>query len=162
MSAPKPPASEYEKNRAQYTKTGPQIIELQWFFKVVNREGHKDGQRDDFLEHFQLPHTQYGITKTVRGHLKYSKKAIPQLTSAAKIQGFVLRALRWAYHAKVMNTLLIVSRLTVIKMVGKGYGLLMPRRSARCAAVLGNAALQPFLSPEINQQHDGYHDKPNP
>ena len=46
----------------------------------------------------------------------YSKNAIPQLTSAAMIQGFWFSSFRWAYQAKVMNTLLSVSSRMVSQM----------------------------------------------
>lgn len=36
----------------------------------------------------------------------YSKIAIPQLMSVAINQGLLLSSFRWAYHAKVRNTLL--------------------------------------------------------
>ena len=40
---------------------------------------------------------------------RYSSSATPQLTKAAISQGLSLSALRWAYHANVMNTLLQTS-----------------------------------------------------
>ena len=44
---------------------------------------------------------------------RYSNSAMPQLTSAATIQGFWFRCLRCAYHANVMNTFDSVSSTTV-------------------------------------------------
>src|SRR5690606_14828858 len=41
---------------------------------------------------------------------RYSSSATPQLTSAAMIQGLLFSSLRWAYQAKVMNTLLHSNR----------------------------------------------------
>src|SRR5688572_12194979 len=44
---------------------------------------------------------------------RYSKQAIPQLTKAAMYHGRSLRSLRWAYQAKVMNTLDAASKRMV-------------------------------------------------
>src|SRR5690348_17980698 len=44
---------------------------------------------------------------------RYSKKAIPQLASAATIQGLSCRFLRCAYHAKVMKVLEQIKRRMV-------------------------------------------------
>ncbi len=44
---------------------------------------------------------------------RYSKSAIPQLTSAATYQALVCMFFRWPYHAKVMNTLEAVSSSAV-------------------------------------------------
>src|SRR5690606_4865329 len=40
---------------------------------------------------------------------RYSSRATPQLATAATIHGLALSSFRWAYQAKVMNTLLRVS-----------------------------------------------------
>jgi hypothetical protein len=46
----------------------------------------------------------------------YSKKAMPQLRSAATIHGLWLSSFRCAYQAKVMKTLLRVRRSTVVRI----------------------------------------------
>lgn len=60
---------------------------------------------------------------------RYSKKAIPQLSSAATYHGEAAWLRRWPYQAKVMNRLLAISRAIVARvaigaiMVGQGrYG----------------------------------------
>src|SRR2546425_13204881 len=49
---------------------------------------------------------------------RYSNSAIPQLTSAATIQGRWLKCRRWAYQAKVMKMLDRTSRTTVLAITG--------------------------------------------
>src|SRR5688572_4444645 len=53
----------------------------------------------------------------------YSKKAMPQLTSAATYQGWPLRLRRCAYHANVMKILERTSRMTVVTIGGMMRGL---------------------------------------
>src|SRR5690606_27389524 len=53
---------------------------------------------------------------------------IPQLIRAAMIQGLSARFFRWAYQAKVMNTLLQISSTMVISV-----GCIQGRRQEWCA-----------------------------
>src|SRR5690348_17582337 len=49
---------------------------------------------------------------------RYSKNAIPQLTSAATIQGLSCRFLRCAYQAKVMKVFEQISSRVVLRTAG--------------------------------------------
>src|SRR2546428_13302680 len=69
---------------------------------------------------------------------RYSNSAIPQLTSAATIHGRWLRCLRCAYHAKVMKTFEITSRVMVFD--GHAVALGGGELSAARAAALGRRA----------------------
>src|SRR4051812_22583227 len=64
---------------------------------------------------------------------RYSNNAMPQLTSAATIQGLCPSSLRCAYQAKVMNTLLKDSSPTVISTLRMNGSLV---RSSQCPARL--------------------------
>src|SRR5690554_7421911 len=46
---------------------------------------------------------------------KYSNSAIPQLINAAITQGLWFNVFKWAYQAKVINTLLHINKPTEIK-----------------------------------------------
>src|SRR5258708_33677213 len=48
---------------------------------------------------------------------RYSKRAMPQLTSAARYQGVEVRYFRWPYHANVMNRFDAASSVTVVARV---------------------------------------------
>ena len=50
---------------------------------------------------------------------RYSARAMPQLTRAAKYQGAVARFLRWPYQAIVMNTLEAASSKMVCSENGR-------------------------------------------
>ena len=62
--------SEHKIRRSRQAQPRPQIIKLDRLIHIEDRKRSKDRQRDDLLQHFQLPQTQRGETYPVRRHLK--------------------------------------------------------------------------------------------
>src|ERR1041384_3471415 len=75
---------------------------------------------------------------------RYSKRAMPQLASAATHQGQVARFLRWAYQAKVMNTLEAASSAAAAT-TGESWITRASPRPGSCILPGGSA---PALAPE--------------
>jgi hypothetical protein len=87
--------TEHEVDRAEETKHRPEIVELERLPHVQDGKGDEDPQRDDLLQHLELPEGELGIADPVGRHLQQVlEEAIPQLTSAAMYQGRSARFLR--------------------------------------------------------------------
>src|SRR5690606_24409110 len=84
---------------------------------------------------------------------RYSSRAMPQLTRAAMIHGLLFSSLRWAYHAKVMNTLLHSSRPMDTSIgcmggpAGKSGSVFGARLVVQAMDALDATALQPVMHP---------------
>jgi len=86
-----------------------QVVPFHGLAEVENRKHGKDGQRDDFLNGFQLRGVEFVRAEAVAGTWKqYSKKAMPQLATTT-FQSATLRYFRCPYQAKVMKMLEMVS-----------------------------------------------------
>src|SRR5687768_5873143 len=85
---------------------------------------------------------------------RYSKKAMPQLATAAQYHGFVFQFFKCAYHANVMNAFEKINNTTVLKMTcmaqrcRKNGRKPQSENGARTSALVGyagNSKLSPTL-----------------
>ena len=119
-----PGAAEHEPCSRHHAQCRPQVVQLDGRAHVEHRERHEHGQRDDLLQDLQLRQGQRRVADAVGRHLQQVfEQAMPQLTSAAMIQGRPERFFRCAYQAKVMNTLDSVSRTMAVSAGGMACGM---------------------------------------